>query len=78
MQDFGKVLYGGFVTRNKVAHNLSVETNYLESKRKTKSESRASIFKRKPSAQIAFTKVSLKSSDAVMFLHMRWIELDKN
>ena len=77
MQDFGKVLYGGFVTRNKVAHNLSVETNYLESKRKAKSESRASIFKRKPSAQTAFTKVSLKSGDAVMFLHMRWTELDK-
>ena len=67
MPDFGKVLYGGFVTRNKVAHNLSVETNYLESKRKKKSESRASIFKRKPSAQTAFTKVSLKSSDVPLY-----------
>ena len=34
--------------------------NYLNSKRKMKSESRASIFKRKTSAQTFFTKVSLK------------------
>ena len=72
---FGKGAYGGFVEKGieqkskiklkkKVRRNLFVKANnYLNSKRKMKSESQASIFKRKPSAQTAFTKVSLKSRD---------------
>ena len=50
--------------KKKVRRNLFVKTNnYLNSKRKMKSESRASVCKRKPSAQTAFTKASLKNRD---------------
>ena len=54
-------------TENKVPSNLFVTTNYLERKRQMKSELRGSIFKRKPSAQTAVTKVSLINRDIPLY-----------